>query len=97
MLQATAVLILHTQSLCQDTISVVDGRWVLRLSLSTVALRPKEVWALITLMLYIYPLLHLADDSRPAKFHIYCVLAFLSVVITYFGVNFILGGIHAYN
>ena len=58
---------------------------------------PKEVWALITLMLYIYPLLHLADDSRPAKFHIYCVLAFLGVVITYFGVNFILGGIHAYN
>ena len=58
---------------------------------------PKEVWALITLILYIYPLLHFNDDSRPAKFHIYCVLAFLSVVITYFGVNLILGGIHAYN
>lgn len=58
---------------------------------------PKEVWALITLILYIYPLLHFTNNSRPAKFHIYCVLAFLSVVITYFGVNFFLGGIHAYN
>ncbi len=58
---------------------------------------PKEVWALITLILYIYPLTHFVDDSRPARFHLYCVLAFFSVIVTYFGVNFILGGIHAYN
>jgi ABC-type transport system involved in cytochrome c biogenesis permease subunit len=30
-------------------------------------------------------------------FHIYCILAFLSVLITYFGVNLLLGGVHAYN
>jgi len=30
-------------------------------------------------------------------FLLYCLPAFLSVVITYFGVNFLLGGMHAYN
>ena len=58
---------------------------------------PKEVWALVTLILYIYPLSHFNDDSSAAMFHIYCVLAFFSVIVTYFGVNFFLGGIHAYN
>lgn len=58
---------------------------------------PKEVWALITLIVYIFPLIGFRDDVRPAAFHTYCFLAFLSVIITYFGVNFILGGIHAYN
>ena len=33
---------------------------------------------------------------RPVFFHAFCVLAFLCVVITYFGVNFILGGLHSY-
>ena len=28
--------------------------------------------------------------------HLYLVLAFLSVIITYFGVNFFLGGMHSY-
>ena len=59
---------------------------------------PKEVWALITLIVYAIPL-HpaLGVSSRPRTFHLYCTLAFLSVIITYFGVNLILGGIHAYN
>ena len=38
--------------------------------------------------------LHGADF---AKSHVYGIIAFLSVVITYFGVNLILGGVHAYN
>lgn len=60
---------------------------------------PKEVWALITLLIYAAPLhgkLWKTFD-KPLFFHIYCILAFLSVVITYFGVNLILGGVHAYN
>ena len=59
---------------------------------------PKEVWALITLIIYALPLhsASLSKLARPLVFHIYCALAFLSVIITYFGVNFILGGMHSY-
>ena len=36
-------------------------------------------------------------DKRGSFFyHLYLVLAFLSVIITYFGVNFFLGGMHSY-
>ena len=60
---------------------------------------PKESWALITLMVYAVPLhkASLGIFRRPRFYHIYIVTAFLAVLITYFGVNFILGGIHAYN
>ncbi len=60
---------------------------------------PKEVWALITLLVYALPLFHnvMTSFRKPMFFHIYSILAFLSVIITYFGVNLILGGIHAYN
>ncbi|MBQ8703003.1 MAG: cytochrome c biogenesis protein CcsA [Bacteroidales bacterium] len=57
---------------------------------------PKEVWALITLIVYALPL-HRGVLRRPWAFHLYCVLAFLSVIVTYFGVNLLLGGMHAYN
>ena len=59
---------------------------------------PKEVWALITLLIYAAPLHGFIWKSfrKPMFFHIYCILAFLSVVITYFGVNFLLGGMHSY-
>ena len=59
---------------------------------------PKEVWALITLLVYLDPL-HMAqrDGHSTILFHIWCVAAFLSVIVTYFGVNLLLGGIHAYN
>ena len=33
---------------------------------------------------------------RPRFFHAYGILAFLAVLTTYFGVNLILGGMHAY-
>ena len=59
---------------------------------------PKEVWALITMLIY-----SLGFHSRslkwfrnPIHFHIFCILAFMSVIVTYFGVNFILGGMHSY-
>ncbi len=59
---------------------------------------PKEVWALITLIVYAFPLhSSLAISHKPRAFFLYCTLAFLSVIITYFGVNLLLGGMHAYN
>ena len=60
---------------------------------------PKEVWALITLLIYAAPLHEKLWKTfqKPLFFHIYGILAILSVVITYFGVNLILGGVHAYN
>ena len=59
---------------------------------------PKEVWALITLLIYAAPLHEKIWKSfqKPVFFHIYGILAFLSVLITYFGVNLLLGGVHAY-
>jgi ABC-type transport system involved in cytochrome c biogenesis permease subunit len=60
---------------------------------------PKEVWALITLLIYAAPLHEKLwkNFQKPLFFHIYGILAFLSVLITYFGVNLILGGVHAYS
>ena len=60
---------------------------------------PKEVWALITLLIYAAPLHEKLWKSfqKPLFFHVYGILSFLSVIITYFGVNLILGGVHAYN
>lgn len=59
---------------------------------------PKETWALITMMVYA-AMLHsstLSRFSKPRFFHAYAVAAFLTVLITYFGVNLILGGMHSY-
>ena len=59
---------------------------------------PKEVWALITMLIYSLPL-HRASlkiFQNPRFLNWYYIFAFLSVVITYFGVNFILGVLHSY-
>ena len=59
---------------------------------------PKETWALITLLVYSFPL-HgpsLKVFRSPRFFHWYAILAFLCVLITYFGVNLLLGGVHSY-
>lgn len=59
---------------------------------------PKESWALITLMVYAVPL-HRASISRmrhPRFYHTYMICSFLAVLITYFGVNYLLGGMHSY-
>ena len=59
---------------------------------------PKETWALITLLIYAIPLHQkpIGFLHNPKAFHLFCILAFLSVLITYFGVNMILGGMHSY-
>ncbi len=53
---------------------------------------PKETWALITLLVYAVPLHFRLGDKG---LRIYLTLAFLSVLMTYFGVNF-LSSVHAY-
>ena len=73
---------------------------------------PKESWALITLMVYAVPLhlksLNSTLDPKgrlpeqelsPLNFkhyHLYMIAAFFAVLITYFGVNYLLGGMHSY-
>jgi ABC-type transport system involved in cytochrome c biogenesis permease subunit len=56
---------------------------------------PKETWALITFLTYAYAL-HRRDLS-PLAFHIFVAAAFVTVLITYFGVNWFFGGMHGYN
>ena len=59
---------------------------------------PKETWALITMLVY-SAMLHggvMSRFRRPVFFHTYAILAFLTVLITYFGVNLLLGGMHSY-
>lgn len=58
----------------------------------------KEVWALITMMFYSLPLHQqsLRWFASPRHFHGYCAFAFLIVLMTYFGVNYFLSGMHSY-
>lgn len=59
---------------------------------------PKEVWALITMLTYSFaahPML-LRSFMRPRLLMRFSIQAFATVIITYFGVNFILGGLHGY-
>ena len=59
---------------------------------------PKEVWALITMLIYSFAFHSesLPWMRRPMHFHVYLVAAFFSVLFTYFGVNFFLSGMHSY-
>ena len=59
---------------------------------------PKEVWALITFLVYgvAFHSQSLRIFRQPVFFHIYMIAAFLTVLMTYFGVNYVLGGMHSY-
>lgn len=57
----------------------------------------KETWALITMLIYSAPLhSDLKWLNKPLHIHIYMLLAFLCVLMTYFGVNYFLAGLHSY-
>lgn len=58
----------------------------------------KEVWALITMIVYTFPLHSrmLKSLKSDKAFALWSLIGFLSVIMTYFGVNFILGGLHSY-
>ncbi len=58
----------------------------------------KETWALITFMIYavVVHTQSLPVFHKPLVYHIYITLAFLSIAMTYFGVNYFLTGMHSY-
>lgn len=58
----------------------------------------KEVWALITLLAYMLLVYTgwLPAFGRDKVLHLYLLGAFFAVLMTYFGVNYFLGGMHSY-
>jgi ABC-type transport system involved in cytochrome c biogenesis permease subunit len=59
---------------------------------------PKETWAYISIIVYVI-VLHLRLISKlntPFIFAVASTIAFSSVLMTYFGVNFYLSGMHSY-
>ncbi|SHH68566.1 cytochrome c biogenesis protein CcsA [Winogradskyella jejuensis] len=59
---------------------------------------PKETWALISIMLYAFVIhMRLIPGLRSKwLYNLFSVLTFGSILMTYFGVNFYLSGLHAY-
>jgi len=59
---------------------------------------PKETWALISIMVYAFVLhMRLVPGLRGRfLFNLLSIYAFASILMTYFGVNFYLAGLHSY-
>jgi ABC-type transport system involved in cytochrome c biogenesis permease subunit len=59
---------------------------------------PKEVWALVTFLLmgFTFHGQTLPWFRKPLFYHAFVLVIFLSILTTYFGVNYILGGKHSY-
>ncbi|MDV7695826.1 cytochrome c biogenesis protein CcsA [Chryseobacterium soli] len=59
---------------------------------------PKETWAFISIMVYAFVLhMRLVPGLRSKwVFHVATMFAFCSMVMTYFGVNYYLSGLHSY-
>jgi cytochrome c-type biogenesis protein CcsB len=59
---------------------------------------PKETWALISIMIYAFVIhMHLVPGLRgKLTFNFASVVAYASIMMTYFGVNFYLTGLHSY-
>ncbi|SCX91957.1 cytochrome c-type biogenesis protein CcsB [Flavobacterium caeni] len=59
---------------------------------------PKETWALISIMVYAFVIHMRFVPALRGKFtyNFFAVLAFASILMTYFGVNFHLSGLHSY-
>lgn len=57
---------------------------------------PKETWALITMMVYAVPLhRNISLTGTPRRFNMYVLFAFATIIMTYFGVNY-LPSLHSY-
>ena len=63
---------------------------------------PKETWALITMLVYA-ALLHwpwlarkVQKETAQTVYHVAAIVAFMFVLFTYFGVTYLLGGLHSY-
>jgi cytochrome c-type biogenesis protein CcsB len=59
---------------------------------------PKETWALVSIMVYAFVIhMRLVPGMRSRwLFNFMSVVAFASIMMTYFGVNFYLAGLHSY-
>lgn len=57
---------------------------------------PKETCALITLIVYAIPLFRRFIPFTPRWYNLYILFSFLSVLMTYFGANYFLPGMHSY-
>ena len=59
---------------------------------------PKETWALISIMIYAFVIhARLIPGLRGAwTFNVFSIFAYASIMMTYFGVNFYLSGLHSY-
>lgn len=59
---------------------------------------PKETWALISIMIYAFVIhMRLVPGLRGTwTYNLMSILAFASILMTYFGVNFYLAGLHSY-
>ncbi len=59
---------------------------------------PKETWTLVTILVYVF-VLHMRFVPKlysPYSFAVASVVAYSSVIMTYFGVNYYLAGMHSY-
>ncbi|WP_288955894.1 cytochrome c biogenesis protein CcsA [uncultured Polaribacter sp.] len=59
---------------------------------------PKETWALVSIMVYAFVLhMRLIPGFRGKfTFNLWSIVAYASIMMTYFGVNFYLSGLHSY-
>ena len=59
---------------------------------------PKETWALVSIMVYAFVIhMRIVPSLRGLwSFNFASVVAFASILMTYFGVNFYLSGLHSY-
>lgn len=59
---------------------------------------PKETWALISIMVYAFVIhARLVPAMRSSwLYNVFSVVAYYSIMMTYFGVNFYLSGLHSY-
>lgn len=58
---------------------------------------PKETWSLITWIIYaLFLHVRFVKGWKGKKIALISIIGFLSVLFTYFGVNFILSGLHSY-
>ena len=65
---------------------------------------PKETWALITMIVYAFLLhwtwltgkLKIKNEKLRITYHVFAIVSFFFVLFTYFGVSYLLGGLHSY-
>ncbi len=59
---------------------------------------PKETWALVTILVYsfIAHMGYMPGMKTDYNFSLFTLVGFASVIMTYFGVNYYLSGLHSY-